>query len=340
MNPLFARIVQGLARKLVRLAVIIAVVACLAFALVSMSPLDPVTAYLGYDRMQISQEQETRIVQRWGLDKPPLERFFIWSENVLSGDLGTSAIFQEPVTTVIAKRFANSLWLMALAWSFSGILGFVLGVLAGTYQGSLLDQGVRMYAYVLASTPTFWIGMVFLSIFAVRLGWLPFCCAGPLGVAPEDISLGQRLEHLILPGLTLSVIGVAQIALHTREKMVDVFQSDYALFAFAQGESRLGVGLRHGVRNVLLPALTLQFASLGELFGGSVLAEQVFSYPGLGRTTVEAGVRGDVPLLLGIVLFSTLFVVAGNAIADILYNVVDPRIRLSGDLGAITGGKA
>lgn len=315
-------------KKAVRLSIIVALVAGFAFTMVNLAPLDPITAYLGFDRMQISQAQEEQIVHRWGLDKPPMQRFFIWTKHIVTGDFGRSVIFNQPVIRVIAKRFSASLWLMALAWGISGICGFILGAAAGTYRGSLLDQGVRLYAYVLASTPAFWIGMLLLMIFAVQLGWLPFCCAGPPGLLPEEVTIAQRIRHLLLPVFTLSIIGVAQIAMHTREKMIDVFMSDHALFAFAQGESRVGVALRHGLRHALLPAVTLQFATLGELFGGSVLAEQVFSYPGLGRTAVEAGVRGDVPLLLGIVLFSTLFVVAGNTTADLIYQIVDPRIRL------------
>jgi peptide/nickel transport system permease protein len=317
-----------LGRQLGRMALIVAVVSALAFTLTATAPLDPITAYLGFDRMAISPEQEQRIIERWELDQPPATRFLSWAGNLLSGDFGDSVIFNEPVLTVIQKRVTASLLLMALAWSVSGIVGFVLGIFAGTYRDSFLDNVVRIYAFVLASTPTFWIGMVLLALFAVHLGWFPVCCAGPLGVPPEDVTWLQRLYHLILPAATLSIIGVAQIALHTREKMIDVFGSDYALYAAALGESRLGIAWRHGLRNALLPAVTLQFASLGELFGGAVLAEQVFNYPGLGQTTVQAGTGGDVPLLLGITLFATLFVVAGNALADLLYRLVDPRIRL------------
>jgi peptide/nickel transport system permease protein len=323
MNP----IVSYLIRQLIRMAAIVAVVTTLAFVLTSTAPLDPITAYLGYDRMQISPEQQRLIVQRWGLDKPPAARFAAWATNLLGGDFGDSVIYNEPVLTVIQKRFKASLLLMALAWGLSGLVGFVLGMLAGTYRDSLLDNAVRMYAFILAATPTFWIGMVLLAVFSVHLGWFPVCCAGPLGVPPEAVSWPQRFYHLILPAMTLSIIGVAQIALHTREKMIDVFNSDYALYAAALGEKRLGIAWRHGLRNALLPAVTLQFANLGELFGGAVLAEQVFNYPGLGRTTVEAGIRADVPLLLGIAVCATLFVVAGNAIADLLYRLIDPRIR-------------
>lgn len=314
--------------KLGRLVLILSLVSALAFTLVSLSPVDPVSAYIGIDRMQISAEQEQHIIKRWGLDRPAPERFLIWAKSLLRGDLGKSMIFNEPVTTVIGKRFVTSLWLMASAWLLSGVLGFALGVVAGTNRGSLADRIIRIYSYTLASTPSFWMGLVLLAVFSVSLGVTPICCATPPGISPGDATLWQRIHHLILPAATLSLIGVAQIALHTREKTIDAMNSEYALFAFAQGESRAGVAWRHAVRNVALPAVTLQFASLGELFGGSVLAEQVFSYPGLGKATVEAGIRGDVPLLLGITLFSAVFVFAGNLIADILYGVFDPRIRI------------
>ncbi|MFH1136438.1 MAG: ABC transporter permease [Pseudomonadota bacterium] len=320
------------ARKLVgkaaRMAVILVLTSILIFTLVSLSPLDPITAYLGYDRMQISVEQQERIIKRWGLDRPPLERFAAWSGNVLRGDLGWSAVYDQPVAEVIRQRFAATFGVMFMAWVLSGLIGFSMGALAGTYRGSPWDNFVSLYSYVLASTPTFWMGMVLLMVLGVGLGWFPICCGGPLGLPPEEVGFGQRLYHMALPALTLAVIEVSQIALHTREKMIDVFQSDFALYAAAQGESRLGVAWRHGPRNVLLPAITLQFASVGELFGGSVLVEQVFSFPGLGKAAVEAGVRGDAPLLLGIGLFSAVFVVAGNVLADLLYLVVDPRIRL------------
>jgi peptide/nickel transport system permease protein len=319
---------EALLRYALRLVLIVSAAVTLSFTLVSLSPLDPVTAYLGYDRMQIGAEQERLIIQRWGLDQPAPRRFLAWVGNLVRGDLGRSVIYNEAVLTVILERFAASLLLMSLAWTLSGGLGFVFGVLAGTYRDSLLDKGLRLYAFLLASTPAFWIGMVLLVVFAVSLGWFPVCCAGPIGLPPEEVSGWQRLHHLLLPALTLSIIGVAQIALHTREKMIDVFLSDYALYARSLGEKRLGIALRHGLRHALLPAVTLQFASLGELFGGAILAEQVFAYPGLGSATVAAGTRGDVPLLLGIVLFSTLFVVTGNALADLFYGLIDPRIQL------------
>ena len=317
-------------KKLFRLIVLLATVSILSFFLVSASPIDPISAYIGAEMLQISPEQRAMIVARWGLDKPLTQRMTHWFGQIVRGNFGQSMIYNESVLVVIGKRFLTSLWLMAAAWLLSGIVGFLLGMFSGLYEGSLFDNLVRLYAYTLASTPAFWMGMVLLVMFSVSLQWTPICCAGPPGVLPEDLTIWQRLHHLLLPAMTLSIIGIANIALHTREKMIDIMHSEYVLFARAQGESTLGIAWHQGLRNAALPAITLQFASLGELFGGSVLAEQVFSYPGLGKATVEAGIRGDVPLLLGIVLFSTIFVFSGNTIADLCYRTIDPRMKEEG----------
>jgi peptide/nickel transport system permease protein len=319
-------------KKILRLMLLMVAVATFSYVLVSFSPVDPVDAYLGTAILKVSPEQREIIAKRWGLDRPPVERYFNWASQLIRGDFGLSTIFNEPVLTVIAKRFVTSFWLMFLAWFLSGVFGFMLGVFSGTFENSVLDKSIGLYAYTMASTPTFWVGMVLLTVFSIQLGWTPVCCAWPVGLSPDQTPFIQRVHHLVLPAFTLSLIGIAQITLHTREKTIEVMNSDYAAFARAQGEKDLGIAFRHALRNVLLPAVTLQFASIGELFGGAVLAEQVFSYPGLGRTTVEAGYRGDVPLLLGIVIFSTLFVFAGNTMADLIYQVVDPRIRKKGGL--------
>ena len=137
----------------------------------------------------------------------------------------------------------------------------------------------------------------------------------------------QRLHHMVLPSLTLSFISFSNIALHTREKLIEVFESDYVLFAKARGETKLTILKRHGIRNMIIPWVTIQFGSFSEIFGGSVLIENVFSYPGLGLAVAAAGLNSDVPLLLGITLISTAFVFCGNLIADILYGVIDPKIR-------------
>lgn len=318
-----------LARHIVRFALLMLAVGLVVFALVSMSPIDPVQANVGQAAyVNMSEAKRAQLASYWGGDVPFWERFANWAGALLQGDMGTSLRFNAPVSEVIAHRAANSLALMGIAWLLSGVLGFALGVAAGARRGGALDRVVRSYCFLLASTPTFWLGLLILMVFAVQLGWFPIGFSVPIGVSAADVTLADAAHHLVLPALTLSVTGVANIALHTREKVIDVLESDYVRFARARGESELSVIVHHGLRNVALPAVTLQCAFISEIFGGSVLVEQVFSYPGLGQAAVTAGLGGDVALLAGIALVSAALVFGGNLLANILYGVLDPRMRV------------
>lgn len=318
-----------LARHIVRFALLMLAVGLVVFALVSMSPIDPVQANVGQAAyVNMSEAKRAQLASYWGGDVPFWERFANWAGALMQGDMGTSLRFNAPVSEVIAHRAANSLALMGIAWLLSGVLGFALGVAAGARRGGALDRVVRSYCFLLASTPTFWLGLLILMVFAVQLGWFPIGFSVPIGVSAADVTLADAVHHLVLPALTLSVTGVANIALHTREKVVDVLESDYVRFARARGESELSVIVNHGLRNVALPAVTLQCAFISEIFGGSVLVEQVFSYPGLGQAAVTAGLGGDVALLAGIALVSAALVFGGNLLANILYGVLDPRMRI------------
>ena len=304
-------------------------VGLVVFALVSMSPIDPVQANVGQAAyVNMSEAKRAQLASYWGGDVPFWERFANWAGALLQGDMGTSLRFNAPVSEVIVHRAANSLALMGIAWLLSGALGFAFGVAAGARRGGALDRVVRSYCFLLASTPTFWLGLLILMVFAVQLGWFPIGFSVPIGVSAADVTLADAVHHLVLPALTLSVTGVANIALHTREKVVDVLESDYVRFVRARGESELSVIVHHGLRNVALPAVTLQCAFISEIFGGSVLVEQVFSYPGLGQAAVTAGLGGDVALLAGIALVSAALVFGGNLLANILYGVLDPRMRV------------
>lgn len=313
-------------RKAVRLVTLLLFLCILTFTLLELSPIDPVTAYVGADP-SIGAEQRERIAEHWGLDKPPAERFVSWFTSIVKGDWGTSMIYRRPVLEVIGTKFLTSLALMLTAWLLSGILGFWLGVLAGTHEGTLADRLIRLTANVLNSTPAFWTGMLLIMVFAVGLGWFPAALSVPIGVAEADVTMADRIRHLILPALALSITGIPGICLHTRKKACEVMHSDYVLFARARGETVHSIVRYHVLRNVMLPALTLQFLSFSELFGGSVFVEQVFSYPGLGQATVQSALKGDAPLLMGIVIISLVFVFSGNLIADLLYQIVDPRMK-------------
>ncbi len=319
------RVLKFLGYKLVRFAILRVFVILLSFLLMDMSPVNPVNSYIS--NMMVSPEQIAKLEAYWGVNQPITEKLLNWLGNILTGNFGTSLIYRAPVLHVISERFKASLILMLTSWVISGVLGFALGVLAGFKRDTWVDKAVKVYCYILQSAPTFWIALLVVMVFSVYLGLFPVSGGVPIGSLSQDVSFWDWLRHLILPAFTLSILGVASIALYTRDKLIEVMSSDYFLFAKARGESGWTLIKRHGIRNILLPAITLQFLSFSELFGGTVLVEQVFMYPGIGSSAVAAGLKSDVPLLLGIVIFSAIFVYVGNLIADVLYNFVDPRIR-------------
>lgn len=323
----YKKLVEFLGLKAIRLIILLIVVSIISFFLVEISPIDPVRAYIG--EMTVSSEQIAILQEFWGVGQPITMKIANWVGNLLHGDLGISLIYRVPVIDVIMERFPASLILMFSSWLISGVLGFLLGIIAGMKKGTFYDKIIKGYCYILLSAPTFWIALLLLMVFSVYLGWFPTGLGVPAGVLAEDVTIWEWLNRLILPAIALSITGIAQIAMFTRNKLIEVSSSDYFLFAKARGESGWNLVKRHGIRNILLPAVTLQFLSFSELFGGAVLVEQVFSYPGIGQAAVAAGLRSDVPLLLGIVIFSTIFVFCGNTIADVIYRFVDPRIKES-----------
>ena len=318
-------------KNLLRIILLLFAVSILTFALVSASPIDPLQANVGQAALgSMSEEQKEKLRSYWGVDEPPVQRYLNWLNAFIKGDGGISLLYRQPVTKVIAVKLGNSLFLMGLAWVVSGLVGFLLGVLAGVFQGRLTDTIIKGYSLVIASTPSVWLALLLLIMFGVWMKILPIGLSVPIGVEVSGVTFLDRVRHAILPAVTLSITGISNITLHTREKMIDIMESDYILFAKARGEKTGSIIFHHGIRNVLLPAMTLQFASVSEIIGGSVLVEQVFSYPGLGQAAVAAGTGSDVPLLMGITLITAAIVFLGNFLANVLYGVVDPRIRKGG----------
>lgn len=319
------------AREAVRFALLMFAVSFATFTLVALSPIDPVQANVGQQALLgMSEAKRAQLAAHWDVGVPLLERYGTWLVDALHGDWGTSLRFNAPVPAVVGERFASSAALMLIAWALSGILGVALGMAAGASKGSRVDRVIRWLCLALSSTPTFWVAIVALMVFSVWLGWFPLGFSMPIGADQATVSFAVRVHHLALPALVLVLTGAPGIALHTREKAIEVMESDYVRLARARGESTRFIALRHGLRNIVLPALTLQLSSVGELVGGTVLVEQVFSYPGLGQAAVTAGLGGDAPLLVGIALFCAVLVFAGNLLADVLARVVDPRVGRGG----------
>lgn len=318
-------------KNIIRILLLLVAVSMAAFFLVSISPIDPLQANVGQTALgSLSAEQIEKLEAYWGVGVPPVKRFLSWASDFFRGDMGISLLYRQPVAQVIAVKLCNSLWLMSIAWVISGVTGFVLGIISGLKKDTWIDKLIKGYSLLIASTPAFWLALVLLMVFAVWLKVLPIGLSVPIGVEAAGVTAADKIRHAILPAMTLSITGISNMTLHTREKMIDIMESDYVLFAKARGESSWSIVKNHGLRNVLLPAITLQFGSISEIFGGSVLVEQIFSYPGLGQAAVTAGTGSDVPLLLGITVISAAIVFGGNLMANILYGIVDPRIRRGG----------
>lgn len=314
-----------------RVVLLVIAASAVSFMLMKASPVDPVQANVGQNALgSMSQEQIEKIEEYWGVGESPVKQYFSWLKDFVSGDMGTSLLYRRPVSQFLGEKLQNSLMLMVIAWAISGVLGFVLGALAGMKKGTFIDKGIKGYCLLISSTPTFWLALLVLMIFGVWLKIFPVGLSVPIGMTSSEISFADRLYHAFLPALTLSITGVSNIALHTREKMIEISESNYMMFARARGEKGWQLFKNHGFRNILLPAITIHFASISEIFGGSVLIEQVFSYPGMGQAAVTAGLGSDMPLLMSITVISSLIVFGGNAVANILYGIVDPRIRRTG----------
>ena len=318
-------------RQLLRLALLLLAVSAVAFFLVGISPVDPVQANVGQAAyVSMSAAKRAQLAQYWGVDVPIWQRYLNWLWSALHGDLGVSLRYNAPVAQVLAWRSGNTLLLISISWVCSGVLGLVLGIWAAMRRDGIVDKLIKGYCFVLASVPTFWLGLLFLMVFAVGLHWFPIGFSMPIGKLAETVTPLDTLHPLVLPAVTLSVVAVALKTMHTREKAIDVLESDYLRFARARGMGAWEAMRRHGLRNLALPAITLQFGSISEIFGGSVLVEQVFSYPGLGQAAVTAGLGGDAALLCGIAVVSASLVFVGNLTANVLYGIADPRMRDKG----------
>ena len=257
--------------KFVRFIILIIAVAIFSFVLLDLSPIDPVNAYLR--GAAVSEAQRQILQQYFGTNVPLTTKIWHWLLDLLQGNLGTSLIYRQPVIDVIFDKFSASVVLMAISWIISGILGFALGVVAGKNKGSWIDKAVKVYCYAIQSAPSFWVGMLVLMVFSVYLGWFPIGFGVPIGVKSTDATFMEWASRLVLPTLTLSLVGLAPIAMYTRNELIQVLSSDYVLFAKSRGEKGWDLVKNHGLRNILLPAVTLQFLSFSELFGGAVMIE-------------------------------------------------------------------
>lgn len=297
------------------------------FAIAAASPFDPVKAYGGTAALGADQETLDRLRANLGVDQPFWTRWWDWLTAALTGDLGHSTVLRQPVTQVIAERLVWSALLCAVAFAAAVLLGTVLGVLAARRPGSLVDRAVSSLAYVLEAAPVFWIALLAVWLFALHWDLLP--AGGLTGTASEQVTFGQVASHLVLPAGVLAVSQLPWFTLYVRQGVGDALAEDPVRGARARGLAERTVLLGHALRSGLLPVLTLIGSRVPELITGALLVESVFSWPGIAAATVQAATAVDFPLLAALTALATAAVLVGNLLADLLYGLFDPRVKLS-----------
>jgi peptide/nickel transport system permease protein len=302
------------------MAVVLSLVAVLVFVLTRAAPGDPVAVLLGD---QATAEDIARVQKVYGLDRSLPEQFVLWLRELARGNLGDSIFLQRPVTQALWERAEPTTLLALLAVAIAALIGVPCGIVSAVFRGRLVDQVFTGFAMLGASVPSFWFGLVLMQIFAVGLGWFPVSGYGEPGA-----SLAARLHCLVLPAAVLGVLNSALILRFTRASMLDVLGEDYVRTARAKGLPESGVVLKHALRNALVPIVTVIGLTVALMIGGAVVTETVFGLPGVGNLVVSAVTRRDYPVIQGALLVVAAIYVVINVLIDLLYTVVDPRVKV------------
>ena len=313
-------------RRLAQLVPVLLAIATLNFLLLHMAPGDAADIIAG-QMGHATPESVAALRQEFGLDKPLWQQYLIYVAKLATLDLGHSFVYQVPVSTLILDRLPATLALMIPALVIAVGVGVVLGVIAARNRGRWIDSVVSVGALVIYATPVFWLGLMLIVFFSIRLGILPSGGATDVRAAYTGFAYVLDLaRHLVLPVLTMALFYVAIYTRLMRASMLEVYSLDFITTARAKGVSEGAIAWRHTARNALLPVVTLAGLQFGHLLGGSVLVETVFGWPGLGRLVFDSLQSRDLNLLLGILFVSSVVVVLANLAADLTYGLLDPRI--------------
>ncbi len=318
--------------RVAQYALVLLVAVSLNFAIPRLAPGDPIDYLIPSEQVNtITPEQRERVLSQFGLEKPLAEQYWLYLTGITQGDLGYSVQTGRPVTDTLLERLPWTIVLVGGAIAVSLIVGAGAGFFAAARRGGRTDAGGLAFFMAVDSMPPFWIGMLLLVLFSGYLQILPVYGALPetdqaLGLA----RLGELAERLVLPLITLSLVRVGWLFLIARSSLAGELSEDYITMAEAKGLSRRRVVMRHGIRNALLPLVTAVAVEAGTLVGGATVVETVFSYPGLGRLIYESVLSRDYPVLQGAFLLMAVGVIAANLLADLLYPLIDPRVRTEG----------
>ena len=321
MSPLLVFII----RRLIQYIPMILVVIIVTFLLVRLAPGDPTYILVG----EVGDESFVRAArERLGLDKPLYEQFIIYISNVFRGDLGYSYLRSESVAKLIVERIPATLLLVLTAMFISALIGILVGTIAAAKRG-VVDLTLSTLSIIGISIPYFWLGQIILIVFAVWLGVFPL--GGMVSVGYEYQGLQYFIDvvyHLTLPAMTLAIFNIAFTTKITRGSVLEALTQDYILTARAKGIPESRVVFRHALRNALIPVVTYTGFNTGVLLVGAILTETVFAWPGMGSLLYDSIRLRDYPVVLGIFIYGSIIVILANLVVDILYGILDPRIRL------------
>jgi len=320
MSPLAAFITRRMLQSIPLLFVVIVI----SFTLIHTAPGDPTYFLVG----EISNEEFIRAVRaRFGLDRPLYEQFLVYISNVARGDLGYSLLKSQSVTSLILARIPATIILVATSMLLAVLAGIILGVISSTRKG-IAGVLASLVSLVGVSVPTFWFGQILLLLLAVRLDLFPI--SGMTDIRAQYSGLAYLWDlayHLVLPAITLASFNIAFITKLTRVSMLEALAEDYVTTARSKGLHERTIVVRHALRNALLPVTTYTGLTIGVLLAGAILTETVFSWPGMGSLLYDSLRLRDYPVMLGIFIYVSVIVVAANLVVDILYGILDPRIR-------------
>jgi len=312
---------QVIGRRLLQSIPMLLFISIVCFALIKFAPGDPVQSFV---TPNMKPEDVERMRHSLGLDQPNYVQYFLWLKHLLTGDFGYSLVNNRPVLEQIVTRLPATVGLMGASLVIAVILAIPLGMIAALNRNRFVDKLLNLISYVGISIPTFWLSILLIYVFAVQLHLLPSMGMRTIG---QDSFL-DIVKHAVLPCIVLSFSFLSVYIRYVRSNTIGQLKEDYVQIQYAFGSSKLRILFRHVMKNVLLPIITLLGMSFGDLITGAIITETVFSWPGLGSLGVTAAFGFDYPIIMGITMFSSLMLIVGNLLADILYSVVDPRIKV------------
>jgi peptide/nickel transport system permease protein len=315
--------------RLVQTVLTLAIMSLVVFVLIGLMPGDPIDLMVSADPT-MNSEDAARLRAAYGLDKPLMERYATWLTEALQGNFGYSRSYGQSVITVLWPRLLNTLLLAGSAFLLSVAIALPLGIWAAAHPRSRTDYLINLLCFAGVSAPPFWLALLLITLFAVKLGWLP--AGGMADIRsgmPWSTALGDQLRHLALPVLTLTMVSLASYTRFMRGAMIEVLRQDYIRTARAKGASERVVLWRHAFSNALAPVLTILALSFGGLLSGALITETMFAWPGMGKAIYQAILENDYNVALFGLLLATAATIAGNLLADLGYAWVDPRVSLA-----------